>query len=172
MEEQHLYTSDQKIEWWGYGEWVEEPDAVLFEYEGFQCQVIREAYQVIREAYYKKFHMFGGYLCGYILVPKEHPYLKQKEIHVSVFRGIKSFGLVNDGNYLLEFDCFQSNDICPSIEFSKKSQTEPMELKSKLPSSNIPFEKEYRNISFCINQCRYIVDQMLKIKNEYVPSKE
>lgn len=26
----HLLTSDEKIKYWGYGEWVEEPDEVFF----------------------------------------------------------------------------------------------------------------------------------------------
>lgn len=37
----HFYTSDEKIEKWGYGEWVEEPDYVCFFKHGLACRIAR-----------------------------------------------------------------------------------------------------------------------------------
>ncbi len=32
--EEHFWTSEEKLKHCGYGEWVEEPDIVAFEYHG------------------------------------------------------------------------------------------------------------------------------------------
>ncbi len=38
----HIYTSEQKIKWFGYGEWVEEVDELVFLYKEFECTVVRK----------------------------------------------------------------------------------------------------------------------------------
>src|ERR1044072_1633795 len=65
----HKFTSDEKKEWWGYGEWIEEPDLVEFEHCGLKCKIVRQAHQ---EPNTEEFHMFGGYLTGYVSVPENH----------------------------------------------------------------------------------------------------
>lgn len=37
----HVYTSEEKMQLWGYGEWVEEPDYVAFFKYGFHCRLYR-----------------------------------------------------------------------------------------------------------------------------------
>lgn len=36
MKQVHFHSSDQKIKWFGYGEWAEEPDEVTFEHLGIK----------------------------------------------------------------------------------------------------------------------------------------
>jgi hypothetical protein len=37
----HKFTSEEKLSWLGYGEWVEEPDLVEFEHCGLKCEIIK-----------------------------------------------------------------------------------------------------------------------------------
>lgn len=37
----HLLSSEDKLKWWGYGVWVEEPDLEEFLYKGLKCRVKR-----------------------------------------------------------------------------------------------------------------------------------
>jgi len=40
----HKFTSDQKLKWWGNGEWVEEADTVEWKYKGVHCEIERLAH--------------------------------------------------------------------------------------------------------------------------------
>lgn len=64
MKSKHILTSDEKLKHWGYGEWVEEPDLVEFEHENFKCAIKRMVAPEMNG------FLFGGYLCGYICLPR------------------------------------------------------------------------------------------------------
>ncbi len=55
---------------WKEGECINESDLVEFEYSSYKCEVKRMGSP---EPYSKEFCMFGGHLCGYIYLSKDHP---------------------------------------------------------------------------------------------------
>lgn len=166
--QEHTFTCDQKLEWWGYGEWVEEADLVEFEYKGYHCVVKRIA---VREPYAKVFHVFGGYLCGYVKVPLElELHKKGLDLKGDVHGGITFNQLDEDNENWIGFDCVHLNDICPSSEKLSNTRPELIEIKNRheemMEKLNIKkssfFDKTYRNINFCIQECKSLVDQIIE----------
>lgn len=165
MIEKHLYTSDEKFQWWGYDEWVEEPDEVEFEHEGIKCRICRVA---VKEPYVKKLHIFGGYLCGYVCIPSDHSYYHKiyENMEIRVHGGL-TFGEVSDGHWI-GFDCGHFGDYVPSLEYLKKTApwmqkfTDDMqELKDRFNLHDSPiFNKSYKNIEFCIGECKSMAEQL------------
>lgn len=168
--EEHLLTSEDKIKWWGYGEWVEEIDLLEFTYEEIECRITRV---FAEEPNSKEFHVFGGHLCGYIRIPSNHPFhhKKYEDIPIECHYGL-SFGEISVGHWI-GFDCGHCNDIIPSTEYLNKTHPLFIEIERKrkeliknLCSDNAFFNKTYKNIQFCIDECKSIVDQLLEVKNE------
>jgi hypothetical protein len=83
-----------------YYEWESEPDRVEFEYLGFKCLIIR--------------HPTQKHLCGYVLLPRGHPYFGKdyEDIPVSVHGGL-TFGAVEGDYYRIGFDCAHIDDFAP-----------------------------------------------------------
>lgn len=155
IKSEHLLTSDQKIKYWGYGEWVEEPDLVSFEYKGIQCKVVRifshSSYKDNREK-----HIYGGHLCGYIRVPESHCFYGKNynEIEIDVHGALTYSEIDNDNHHYLPkqghwigFDCAHSMDIIPS---SKSLNLHYCPI----------FKRTYKNIIFCIEECKSMVDKL------------
>src|SRR5574338_573285 len=121
--EENIATTDQKLSWWGYGEWVEEPDAISFEYQGLECRIQR----IIARETLK--HFFGGHLCGYVKVPDNHLIYGKgwddEELHQIDAHGGITYSEIDKGNnsYLplvghwIGFDCAHANDYTPSMEY-------------------------------------------------------
>ena len=158
---EHLYTSEQKLSWWGNGEWVEEEDLVTWEYKGIKCRAIRLAFPEGPK------HFFGGYLCGYVQIPKNHPwnYSEWDEIDCEVHGGITYKDEEPGGFVWIGFDCAHSHDVVPSMADIKKKVVEKTKLMCRglnldIENSTI-FISSYKNIAFCIEQCESMVDQML-----------
>jgi len=63
----NLFSKENKIEWFGQGEWVDEPDCVTFEYKKYKCLIFR----VVKEETCNEY-CFGGHLCGYVLLTIDH----------------------------------------------------------------------------------------------------
>ena len=55
----HHLTSEEKLEKYGYGEWVEEEDERRFIYNKIPCFILRSKL---------------GNLCGYCRLPENHPW--------------------------------------------------------------------------------------------------
>jgi hypothetical protein len=173
MKEQkiHQHTAEEKEKWWGEGEWVNEPDLVSFEHMGIQCKVLRMA---IRELYAKDFHVFGGYLNGYVAIPSDHPYYQKKyeDMNIECHQGL-TFGEYSDTHWI-GFDCAHSGDYIPSTEHIKKTDPGMQEwrdrdevLKKRFNLHDSPiFKQIYRNIQFCIDQCKHIAEQLILIALE------
>lgn len=159
---EHLFTSDEKLSWWGNGEWVEEEDLVYWEYKGIKCKVQRVAFAD------RSGHMFGGHLCGYIQIPLDHPWASSDpyKIDCSVHGGITYGKKEGDGNYWIGFDCGHSMDIVPSTEKHFRRFDDYLEFEKRF-SSICPqiFQRSYKNIAFCIGECEDLVDQLLDINN-------
>ena len=163
ISEEHKYSSDHKLKRLGYGEWVEEPDEVCFEYKGYTCHVNR----VYRQEPYNPEYWFGGHLCGYVEIPKDNKYYEKHydDIDVDCHGGLTYSEMV-DEKWKIGFDCAHSGDISPSIENFKKTNSEMKEFEKRFPvpkgfENFILFNPIYRNIEFCINECCNIVDQLI-----------
>ena len=157
----HLYTSDQKLKWFGHGEWVEEVDQVFFTHQGIECMIIRK---IVLEPY-NPTHTFGGYFCGYCKVPEGHPYHNKSVFegelsNVEVHGGL-TYGQMEDDGYWIGFDCCHSFDITPSMQKCYKQIEE--DLISKFPSiKNSPVLcRQYRNIAYCVEQCKSMAEQII-----------
>lgn len=155
MLKKHLLTSDQKLKWYGYGEWVEEPDIVKFEYNGFHCLIRRifDDENKVDDIY--------GHLCGYIDIPKCHPFYQKHydEIEIDVHGGL-TFSDVIDGFWTIGFDCAHYCDYKPGYEMYKRNSV--FNDLFPIPESfkkHALFNPEYRNIAFCIEQCKSMADQ-------------
>lgn len=165
--ERVIIPSDTKLQHWGYGEWVEEPDEVTFYYKGVKCD-IKRCYD-----YENSPLMFGGHLCGYVVVPANHPWNSESydDLNVCVHGGL-TYDHIKDTR-VIGFDCAHSRDLVPSIEmFSKLPKDAFMEeirqltqdLREKLPGCEFLFKKTYKNIAFVEAECKKLVDQMLEVK--------
>lgn len=174
MKTKHILTSDEKLTYWGYGEWVEEPDLVEFEHKGIHCRVERCS------AAESNGSIFGGHLCGYICIPKDHPWnelgwdnIFSLENPPQVHGGLTYFS--SEGtDFWIGFDCAHSGDFVPSLESLKKEmmkidsryrkmKEEEEALFSQLSIKRRFFENTYRNISFVINECKSLAEQVLNI---------
>lgn len=168
---EYIYTSQEKIYWWGHGEWVNEPDLVTFRHLGIECKIIRIS---MKEPCSQDFNMFGGYLNGYIEVPKGHCYYHKEynDMNIDCHGGL-TFGESSDRHWV-GFDCAHSCDYVPSIEHirknasSMKDNRDKMEkLKKMLDICNSPlFNTIYKNIQFCMDQCKSMAEQLMKKSNE------
>lgn len=168
MKEQkiHKYTAEWKEKWWGEGEWVNEPDLVSFEHMGIQCKVLRMG--DAKEPFDKYFHVFGGYLNGYVAIPSDHPYYQKKyeDMDIECHQGL-TFGKYSDAHWI-GFDCAHSGDYVPSTEHwmqECRDRDEVLKKRSNLHDSPI-FKQIYRNIQFCIDQCKHIAEQLILIALE------
>ncbi len=164
IKEEHLFTSDEKLKFCGYGEWVEEPDSVQLEYKGYRAIIER---MFVREPYATQVAYFGGYLCGYVRIPSDHPLYKSKEIDLDCHQSV-TFDEVHEER-LIGFDCAHSGDYVPTSEHMRRTDTVRRELKKMFPLPE-GFEKfalfnpVYRNIQYCIDQCIGMVDQLIEIR--------
>ena len=167
--EDHLFTSEDKMSWFGYGEWVEEPDIVEFTYKGHQCKVFRV---VAREPYARPVCMFGGHLCGYVRVPADHPYHYKKfeDMEIDCHHGL-TWGECSNGHWI-GFDCAHSTDYVPSMEKLKRTDESLIAIRQMFP---IPeqfrdlalFNPTYKNVNYCIEECKGIVDQLIVIAEAF-----
>lgn len=161
----HHLTSDQKIHWFGYGEWIEEADEALFTYRNIECKIKRV---VCPDGPPVNRHMYGGYFCGYIMIPADHPYHHKDydDMDISVHGGL-TFGEVHDGHWI-GFDCSHSFDYVPSMEYLKKTDPDLIKIVNKHQSflekfnlQDSPINKRYyRNMDFCIRECMSMAEQL------------
>lgn len=150
----HLYTSDEKIKWFGYGEWVEEPDEITFTHCGYECHIQRVLGFEISG------HAFGGHLCGYVILPDGHPLIeKDIDVDYDVHGGITYNSKMNGKNFL-GFDCAHSFDTVPSMsEQRKKTKLDCIEKFPHIKTSAI-FQESYKTVSFVIDQLKQLAEQV------------
>lgn len=127
IKKKHLYKCEEKLKWWGYGEWVEEVDVVLFEYRHIECRILRSMYKKQGRK-----DIFGGHLCGYICIPPEHPFYKKRydDIPIDVHGGL-TYGKSEGDDYYIGFDCAHFSDLVPFQQrFIKKKAPRIFEKKN------------------------------------------
>ena len=160
--EKELFSRDFKLQFLGYGDWLDEPDQIQFEYKGFLCLIdriiIKEPYALV-EAY------FGGHLCGYIFLPSDHPLYGKNfdEIDLDCWRGITHAEESTHG-WKIGFDCAHSSDIVPSM---LKLRTDGIlqhiyDTQKEFIESPL-FSPTYKNVSFCIKQCKSLATQAYRM---------
>lgn len=147
----HLYTSNHKLKWCGYGEWIEEPDLIEFFYKGVKCEIKRRL--DIKPI------LFGGYLMGECYLNEKIPdsFIENYFQQISIHGGISYIEEKTIG-----FDCGHATlDIIPTVH---KEALDSYKLNGILP---LPFlyQCTYKNMNFAIDQCIKLADQTLEIKN-------
>jgi hypothetical protein len=152
-----LYTEEEKKRWFGDGEWVKEPDRVTFERKGIRCLVARV---VKRDG---PDHIFGGYLCGYCVLPDDHPWIgkQQEDIPAEVHGGITYAESKSKGT-LIGFDCAHSEDEIPSM--TKANEDFKKMLSGDFGPDFAGFGEclgwAYRNIDYVVEQCKQLAGQI------------
>jgi hypothetical protein len=165
IKEEHHWTSDEKIKWLGYGEWIEECDVTEFEYLGYQALVMRV---MKRELYCPHAGYFGGHLCGYVGIPETHPYFRKKELDIDGHHGI-TFNEAHEEHWI-GFDCGHTGDYIPTVEHMRKTNPELKKINEMFPLKE-GFEKfglfnpVYRNMEYCIQCCIEIIYQLIAALN-------
>lgn len=167
MKNKHIWTADQKLEWLGDGEWIEEPDLVRFKCKTIKCSIKR----VI--VFEEDGTSFGGYLCGYVQVPLLHPWFgKDKgEMEVLCHGGITFSDDIEDEEgwgFWIGFDCGHGGDYVPSHE--KIRRDNPISKHFPIPEifkDCLLFYPEYRNIAYVTEECKSIVKQMKKAYDKW-----
>jgi len=90
------------------GPWSNEPDTVAFEASGLRCEMVR--------------HAILGHWCGYVSIPKGHPYFEQDydtpeiDVHggltwARAFPGGENHPATDD--WWFGFDCAHAGDLTP-----------------------------------------------------------
>ncbi len=176
MEGNHLFTSEQKLQIWGLGEWVEEIDELKWEYKGIKCQIIRNASM-------KDGIISGvGQLNGYVVLPRNHPWqeMEYDKIDAKVHGGITDSSVMEDGCTRIGFDCAHYDDETPStpekifrfmMTLAEKSSEEYFKVRAALEKieelkrlCSLDDCMTYKNINYVKCECERLVDQMLAEK--------
>lgn len=120
-----------KLQLFGPGEWMEEPDELDFQYLGFDCRLRR--------------NQMGSW-CGYVKVPEDHVYHGKTwdDLDIGVHGGITFCEKLEDG-YWIGFDCAHCYDISPVLDKA---------------FGNCFADVVYRNMDYCMNECKKMVDQL------------
>ena len=171
----HHFTSNQKLEWFGYGEWVEEPDEVDFEHCGFTCKVIR----VVKYEGIKLEHAFGGHFCGYVRIPERHPWygVNACDIDCSVHCGLTWGGSApcdDTPGWWVGFDCGHSCDIIPSMKklFGEVREKDHMLKKMYNMHKDIRhlFAESYKTVAYAIGETQGIAKQASEATHVQTPT--
>jgi len=157
-----IYPREFKLKFLGYGDWLDEPDEIQFEYKDIKCLIVRI---LKREPYAKEEVYFGGHLCGYISLPEGHPLYGKKidEIDLHCYRGI-TYAENTDEGFTIGFDCGHIGDLIPSMAQMRKVYPDPFPIPEEFMKYSI-FNPIYRNMDFCIKECKSMARQAAKMNN-------
>lgn len=135
----HHQTTDEKLNRFGYGEWIEEEDERRFIYRGIGCFILR---------------LQLGHLGGYCRLPDDHPWRKEDKlffdslnIHSSVYFFQKGW---------IGFASESLSDLIPRTLWDMKESE----------SFIFKLEATYRNMDFMMGECAVVVDQILEARIE------
>lgn len=159
LKEIKQYTTMDKLELFGDGPWIGEPDKVQFLHEptGYDALIVRTQM---------------GNLCGYVGVPKGHPAFKKGyyDVNVSVHGGLTFAGFCqpdrtentgichvalpgrSDKVWWLGFNCAYAWDLIP--------QMEKMRSMPGYPFKNNGREDTYRDMDYVMNQITSLAYQL------------
>lgn len=140
--------------------WENEPDRLEFVHEGYQCLIRR--IPVI------------GALCGYVAVPREHPYyaIDKDVLSIKIHGGLTyssrseldicSKEMPDADVWWFGFDCAHYTDFYPGIGYRKWTSVYEM---AEIGAS---FIGEYRNFEYVIDQTKSLAEQL----NQLTPKPE
>ncbi len=161
----HMLTSDEKLNAWGVGEWVEEADKCYFKYREYEC--------FIKRMWHK--HDDGnielGHLCGYLNIPKTHPWYGKTYDHIDceVHGGLTFSQEEISNDWFIGFDCGHNMDISPGLQGFKNHFN--AQFKAKYPfASPMLFESSYKNMAFVQKELMHLVDQAIEVDQRNVAS--
>ena len=165
-----VLTPSLKLEHWGPGDWVDEPDRFEFEHEGFSCC----GFRVWDWEGWEFDNLALGHWCGYILIPKEHPWYGRDvfkdyaDMDVDVHGGLTHGKLDHpkEGGWWIGFDCAHSWDLVPSMINMKKKMIEDMKLTLPEKCHNSPiFMDSYKNFDYVVNEVKSLAEQAKRAGN-------
>lgn len=169
---QESEDKEAKLEMFGEGRWIDEPDLVEFVFKSYTCFISRNE---------------GGSLCGYVEIPEGHPWEGKHyrdidcECHCGLtFCNDQPENTLLDGllvyealrrkenePFIIGFDCAHSCDIVPACE--KTLQIVEQNMKEKYPYKHETFFnlflRTYKDINYVIEECKSIVDQAIEAAN-------
>lgn len=163
LEEKHVIGADEKLRFWGYGEWCEEVDSVRFDHLGHDCRI----YRILQSDGLN--HVFGGHLCGYVVTEGRYPDWDLKNVpeELSVHGGITHAG---KHPYMKEvcigFDCGHCMDIVPSVESLVREKRSKLLKEFRLSEVESPFNPTYKNIHFVKEELKELVSQLIEWEKE------
>lgn len=164
IKDEHHWTSEEKLKFCGYGEWVEESDLFEFEYLGYHAIIVRV---FKKEPFAKELAYFGGHFCGYVRIPDEHPFFRKQDIDLDCHGGL-TFNEAHEEHWV-GYDCGHSGDFIPTMEHMRNTNPELKKIKEMFP---VPagfeefalFNPMYRNIDYCIGECKDMITQLLNVE--------
>ena len=151
--EKHIWSSEDKLKYYGYGEWVEECDYNYFKHNGIEC-VIKRALFPKKYVDIYGYDVAGGHLCGYCKLPKNHPWGECKDIwnlEINVHGGI-----TYEKNKIIGFDAAHFTDLVPYHRFIIE------EMRKKNIKCPIIFNGVYRNMEYMKEECKKLADQIVE----------
>ena len=120
-----------------------EPNYETFDYKGFKVVI-------------KRMMFFGGQLNGYVRIPKGHKFYDKgyDDIPIECHGGLTFAGdLEEDGDFYVGFDTAHHMDYIPFLQMS---------LGKDGVTSSVLTDGTYKDINYVRNECKSIVDQLLK----------
>jgi hypothetical protein len=132
---------DKKLEKFGEGPWLLEPDYLEFEYRGINCLIRR--------------NQLAGNLCGYCQIPKGHPNYKKVDQYFGyrVHGGITYDEFDKENNeHWIGFDCAHCDDYSPYYKKDGR-MTDPYST--------------YKSIEYVMSNCQNLATQILEENEQY-----
>lgn len=137
------FSYPEKLERFGLGEWMEEPDLFRFIHSRISCIIMRHS---------------EGFLIGMCQLPKDHPWCHWSIQKIDLDIHGQKFIIKEMNGEFVGFSCDMIGDLVPS----KYKEWKIIEQVSD--AFNEPSQKEliYRNMQFAMNQCRYLSEQIVE----------
>lgn len=152
-------SRDARLETFGPGPWLDEPDSAEFTAHGLVCRIVR--------------HDVMGFLCGYAGVPQSHPLYGldyDDPLLEDVYaHGGLTFSGEDDGLWWYGFDCGHAWDLAPAGRLfrARLEQLEPeMHAAIKRLEDSIPAEIRraaedvYRDFEYVRGECTSLALQL------------
>lgn len=142
-------VSATKLELYGPGPWMDEPDYEKYEYKGIDCLIKRTTSL--------------GHLCGYVRVPKGHPWFGRDYDNIDYEpHGGLTFAEGTEEEWEIGFDCAHGGDLVPSFEHHRALLSNPFARLMSQPATPMT----YKDFGFVKHELERLVDHMLGVASE------
>lgn len=147
-----------KLDHWGEGPWINEPDFDRFEHAGLECEIFRHyCFQGKDDNY-----IGAGCLQGYVKIPNNHPWYGKDLQHtpsLNVHGGV-TFSHVYSNGHWIGFDCAGEGDIVPFMNkiMDGKDSTVRKTAKAYLAT--------YKTWDFVVKETKKLAEQVKEKENE------